>query len=50
VKAGAKIEYGKTVTEVDAENGSLLLEDGTAIAGDLIVCADGEDLTCTATD
>lgn len=44
VKAGAKIEYGSAVRDVDVENGSLTLGDGLTITADLVVCADGKDL------
>lgn len=43
VKAGAKIDYGSTVVDVDVEDGSLALKDGTTITADLIVCADGKN-------
>lgn len=36
-----KIHTGSGVDSVDCETGSISLSDGTTVAGDLVVCADG---------
>ena len=42
VNAGAHIQFGKKVTKVDAEAGNVILNDGTVVSGDLVICADGK--------
>ena len=40
--AGAHIQFDKKVMKVDAEAGKVTLADGTTVAGDLVICADGK--------
>ena len=43
-KAGAQIQFGKKATQIDAEAGKVLLQDGTTVSGDVVICADGRRL------
>ena len=36
-----KVEFGKKITSVDVKTGTVLSEDGTTLAADLVIGADG---------
>lgn len=41
IKVGVEVEFGKKITSVDGETGTVLSEDDTSLAADLVIGADG---------
>lgn len=44
---GVTIELNKAVVSYDAQNGSVLMADGSIVTGDIVVAADGMEQTFT---